>query len=149
MTACKQDDIYGEDIYGGVSEPNKDVAMHSNNGATHQVRPAALAMLLSLDDCGNLCLVLGSRQTRASVWNRPSGVTKVNSYSSSAVDCACMHFVNFPCGTAVSFTKRIKQQICRYASFHFYSLCLTDTLQHMTHVRFTVSQCVCAFDRDS
>ncbi|KAL3140894.1 hypothetical protein ABBQ32_005426 [Trebouxia sp. C0010 RCD-2024] len=31
-----EDDIYGEDIYGGVSEPNNDVALHSNNGTTHQ-----------------------------------------------------------------------------------------------------------------
>ena len=39
---CEQDDIYGEDIYGGVSEPTKtDVPTHANNGTlarAHQVR---------------------------------------------------------------------------------------------------------------
>lgn len=38
---CKQDDIYGEDIYGGVSEPTKaDASAHTNSATlvqAHQV----------------------------------------------------------------------------------------------------------------
>lgn len=38
---CKQDDIYGEDIYGGVSEPTMaDASAHTNSATlvqAHQV----------------------------------------------------------------------------------------------------------------
>ena len=41
-SVCTQDDIYGDDIYGGVSEPTKtDVSAHANNATlvqAHQVR---------------------------------------------------------------------------------------------------------------
>lgn len=69
---CKQDDIYGEDIYGGVSEPTKTDA-HASNGTlvqSHQVR-SDLAVSSIHDWLRQLlfCLV---RRTLSN-WSKPLG----------------------------------------------------------------------------
>lgn len=79
---CKQDDIYGEDIYGGVSEPTKaDVPAHTNNGTlvqAHQV--LTVEVVINSSDRPQLVeylAVVGPRQNRASAWSGWFELTKV------------------------------------------------------------------------